>query len=404
MQGLICREREDADVSAAIHASRHAAGEQSTTSSRRLSPTLGQASRRLSPTLGQASRRLSPTLGQASRRLSPTLGQANDSAVLVKGTAQSTTLKGGSNKKHPSAGNERKRKDCLNVSADKKTSGLSVGRTEEDSRPQVCAFEVAPSSVVVAAGDVLDNEGIKTASNTTKARKPPGFEHLLPAEEVMPSVTHAVTLVDPPVLAVAPAVQDNWPSMTKLHSTAKHPMREDWPSLKVSEPSTQAKSRNTSAPPGYHQPTAKATLMSVISRVKASVESRDAFEEFRTLSGQYSSGLIAADQYHSKCLGLFGEHTWSSLGPELATTLPDEAKQKELLAMFQKADRGVNHRSKPRAPPGMSRVQKSGVWTSRMDRNLCDEQEFPSLRDAVDLPDYPQPTPGWNSRVLGTAT
>ena len=369
----IPREREETELSAAIHASRHTANEEP----------------------------------MSSKRLSPTLREGNEGAkVKDQGTTSKT-----SGRKHAS-GNERRRKDPPQkdpphvVAADKKMSHSSGGKPEEGSTPQR-SHEGVPSARV-ATGEVGgDEDDTKSTSNTSKMRKPPGFEHVACTQEGMPSLQEVVLGApqdsDRTTQAAATAIPDNW----KTSHQSVTPVQGEWPSLATSGPSTEAKSRNTSAPPGFVQLSAKSTLTSVISRVQASFENRDDYEKFKTLSRLYASGQMEAQEYHTKSLGLLGRSAWNTLGPELAGTLPNESKQKELLMIFQRtgaAGSGASHKPKPRAPPGMSQVQRGGVWTSGMGRNLRDKEEFPTLRAAADLPDYPQPAPGWNSRVLGTAT
>lgn len=270
------------------------------------------------------------------------------------------------------------------------TGGLLVRRNEECSKLEKDTKDNATSSAEIANGEVVDNLDVKTASTAAKVRKPPGFEHVACTQEPSSSVPQgsmcALQKTNPPVGS------SSWQKMTAV--------QDDWPSLKVPE----TKTKSNTAPPGFQQPNVKAS--SVISKVQESVRNRDAYDEFRILSGLYARGEIGAFDYHKRCSKLFDGYVWNSLGPELARTLPDESKQKELLAIFQRVESATSdkdNKSRPKHAPHMPQVSNSGVWASRVDRNFCDE-EFPSLQAAVDIPSYPAPAPGWNSRVLGTAT
>ena len=339
----------------------------------------------------------------SSKRTSPTLHQATDGTASVRSTDTTTTSRG-SNKKHTS-GSERKYKDNSSLSSDQKTSSSLVDRVQENRKPQKGIQDSVPSSLEAAGREMLACEDVKMASSISRARKPPGFENVVRWPEV-PSLTqettHPLQKVTPVTPVSTPAAPDNRSSLKVSRQAVPPSAQDDWPSLNAQGAPEEAKSRNTLAPPGFQQPSAKASMTS---KVQASVESR-VYEEFRTLCGNYASGKMLAHEYHARCWSLLGEHTWNSLGPELARTLPDESKQRELLAMFPRSESagGGGNRSMSKGYPRASRAQKNGVWASRVDRNLCDEKEFPSLQDAVDLPDYPQQAAGWSSRVMGTAT
>ena len=354
---LLYREREEAELTAAVHASRYTASEESA----------------------------------SARRKSPTLLQATDGAASVSTTTNSR----GSNKKQTS-GMERKYKDTLSLSADQKTSNSLVSRVEESCKPQNGVQDSVPLAVGAVSWEVLDCEDVKMTLSTSTARKPPGFENVARRPEV-PSSVQELQKVTPISQTPTPSAPNSCTSKKVSRHAVQPPVQDDWPSLNARGAPEEARSKNTLVPPGFQQPSAKASVVSLISKLQASVESRASYDEFRALSGLYASEQMRAREYHTRCQRLLGEHTWNSLGPELARTLPDISKQKELLAMFPTAESaGDGNRSKSKGHPRAPRAQKNGVWASRGDRNLCDENEFPSLQDAVDLPDYPQQTPGWN--------
>ena len=135
--------------------------------------------------------------------------------------------------------------------------------------------------------------------------------------------------------------------------------------------------------------------------------------EFRVQSGLYQRGEISVKEYNHHCTNLFGT-AWKGFGLKLANTLPDLTKREELHLMLSKCNDRViplpeinltslaNKGKKARqllheeASNTQPRVWRRGLGSGSVRFN---EDEFPSLGTAAQMPDPYVSVPGWNVKV-----
>ena len=136
--------------------------------------------------------------------------------------------------------------------------------------------------------------------------------------------------------------------------------------------------------------------------------------QFRRYSGSYQRGDITVNEYYKHCLSLFGS-AWKEFGTELAHTIPDDTKRQELLSLcknnfvIEEPENPYTHFPPPGLTTSNSNKSKkanksnSGAWRlsekqSKGKLSLNDD-EFPSLQTASQMPDPVLALPSWNVKV-----
>lgn len=136
--------------------------------------------------------------------------------------------------------------------------------------------------------------------------------------------------------------------------------------------------------------------------------------QFRRHSGSYQRGDITVIEYYKHCSSLFGS-AWKEFGTELAHTIPDDTKRQELLSLC-KNNFVIEEPENPYThfpPPGLTtssgnkskkdNKSSSGVWrlSEKKSKGKLDlnDDEFPSLQTASQMPDPVLALPSWNMKV-----
>lgn len=144
---------------------------------------------------------------------------------------------------------------------------------------------------------------------------------------------------------------------------------------------TQSQQQSSFVPPEDYKDRNRA----LVHRIRKCLKDKDGgFDLFRTLSGQFRTNLLTAQDYYDKCLILLGDN-FKKIFEELVSLLPDVEKQQELLRVHNERS---SCKKSHQPDPGVLKISKNSSNAAWKDTPQNKHKTCTQCRQMVLLKDF----------------